>query len=205
MARNLPWSREELILALELYFRVGLADEQHPDVVELSRLLNRVPFHASRPDPLRFRNPNGVAMKLANFASLDPAHPGVALRRGGRGDLEVWNEFAGDRERLKRAAAEIRAQAAVGERGPEPASWSTAAYRPRLELAAVRRSRSASSSAAGRAGNRAGARDQGLSTRACPPGVSAKRQGASVPAKPGSPVQRELSRRKSWERSPTPG
>ncbi len=39
-ARNLPRSREELILALDLYVRAGLLDDTHPDVVALSRTLN---------------------------------------------------------------------------------------------------------------------------------------------------------------------
>jgi hypothetical protein len=49
-------------------------------------------------------------MKLANFAALDPAYPGVALSRGGQRDAEIWQEFAEDREQLAREAAAIRAR-----------------------------------------------------------------------------------------------
>src|SRR5688572_11563102 len=111
MSRNPTWSRDELILALETYFRIGMAGSAHPEVQQLSRTLNNLTLHAVRPDPERFRNPNGVAMKLANFAALDPAYPGIALSRGGRGDAEVWKEFATDRERLAREAQRIRQQA----------------------------------------------------------------------------------------------
>lgn len=110
MPRNPTWERDELILALDLYFRVGLASDDHPDVIDVSRLLNRLPIHSVRPDPARFRNPNGVAMKLANFAALDPSYPGVALGRGGRRDAQVWEEFAADRDHLARVAAAIRSQ-----------------------------------------------------------------------------------------------
>jgi hypothetical protein len=47
--------------------------------VELSRVLNSLPIHTVRPDLERFRNPNGVALKLANFAALDPAYPGRGI------------------------------------------------------------------------------------------------------------------------------
>jgi hypothetical protein len=108
MPRNPPWDRDELILTLDLYLREGMLDDRDAPVVELSDLLNRLALHPSRPDPGRFRNPNGVAMKLANFAAIDPTHHGTALSRYGRRDREVWDEFAGDRERLARAAATIR-------------------------------------------------------------------------------------------------
>jgi hypothetical protein len=111
MPRNPPWSREELILALDVYLRVGMAGSEHPEVLTLSRLLNRLRLHADRPDPERFRNPNGAAMKLANFAALDPTYPGVALSRGGRGDAAIWEEFAADRPRLAREARALRERA----------------------------------------------------------------------------------------------
>src|SRR5262249_11051821 len=67
----------------------------------------------SRPDQVRFRNRNGVALKLANFASLDPDYAGVGMSRGGRLDAEIWNEFAGRWDDLQTSAAAIRVQ--IGE------------------------------------------------------------------------------------------
>lgn len=112
MTRNPTWSREELILALDLYLRGGFLDDRHPDVIELSELLNRLA--ATAPTPT-FRNPNGVSMKLGNFRSLDPSHTGAGLPRIGRGDAAVWEEFAEDRTGLTAAAAEIRRRALEGE------------------------------------------------------------------------------------------
>jgi 5-methylcytosine-specific restriction protein A len=45
--RNPSWTRDELILAPDLYFRHNPArmSETHPSVVELSRLLNKLPIH----------------------------------------------------------------------------------------------------------------------------------------------------------------
>ena len=73
--RNPPWAEDELILALDLYLRQGRLDDTHPLVIELSEALNRLPIHSHRPDHARFRNPNGVALKLANFSALDPSYP----------------------------------------------------------------------------------------------------------------------------------
>ena len=44
-------------------------------MIELSHGLNALTLHPERPDAARFRNPNGVALKLANFAALDPNYP----------------------------------------------------------------------------------------------------------------------------------
>lgn len=108
--RNPPWSRDELILALDLYFRQSpkIGDATHPEVIELSKLLNAMPLHARRPDASRFRNPAGVAMKLNNFRGLDPTYHGTGLSHGAQADKDVWDEFAQDRERLHAVAAGIR-------------------------------------------------------------------------------------------------
>jgi hypothetical protein len=85
-SRNPPWQRDELILALDLYFRhpPQQSSSVHPEVIGLSELLNALPIHAHRPDPERFRNPNGVYMKLNNFSRFDPNHARAGLTRGGK-------------------------------------------------------------------------------------------------------------------------
>lgn len=113
MPVNPPWSRDELILALELYFRIHRVANRRAEIAELSRTLNALSSHEAHPDPGRFRNPNGVGMKLANFAAIDPEHEGISLRRGGRADREVWAEFTSDREALAREAARIRARVSL--------------------------------------------------------------------------------------------
>jgi hypothetical protein len=56
---NPDWTRDELIIALDLYMRLGrrVADDSHPDVIAVSDLLNSLPIHDDRPDAGRFRNP----------------------------------------------------------------------------------------------------------------------------------------------------
>jgi 5-methylcytosine-specific restriction protein A len=112
--RNPKWAVDELILALDLYLRAGLLDAKHAEVVELSRVLNALPIHTVRPYAETFRNPNGVALKLANLAALDPGYAGKGMAAGGRLDAEVWHQYVNDREMLARLAAELR-EAADGK------------------------------------------------------------------------------------------
>ena len=68
--RNPPWSRDELVLALDLYkrrYRDGIVRDD-PEITDLSEILNALTIHAERPDAARFRNPNGIYMKMGNFA-----------------------------------------------------------------------------------------------------------------------------------------
>ena len=106
--RNPTWAVEELVLALDLYLRSGLLDKADRDVIDLSRLLNDLTVHSERPDAVRFRNPSGVALKLANFAAIDPNHAGRGMTRGGKRDAEVWKQYASDEDALAVAAAALR-------------------------------------------------------------------------------------------------
>lgn len=117
--RNPPWTEEELVLALDLYLREGLLGNKHSDVQDLSRALNALDLHAERPDADRFRNPNGVALKLANLAALDPNYPGHGMRRGGRRDAEVWERYASDEDALAEAASAVRKGLALPTQAPQ--------------------------------------------------------------------------------------
>ena len=108
MARNPPWTRDELILALDLYHRVGRKHEgpAHPDVIALSEALNRLPIHEGHGEAT-FRNPSGVAMKLGNFLAHDPEYAGSGLSRGNRLEAVVWAEFSSNPSRLSSVARAI--------------------------------------------------------------------------------------------------
>jgi len=107
MTRNRPWSREELILALDLYLKIGASYKTHPDVIELSVVLNRVSDLTRESDATRFRNPNGVAMKLGNFARLDGDYSGTGLSHGNKMESGVWDEFSSNRGHLVSVVGEI--------------------------------------------------------------------------------------------------
>ena len=107
-SRNPPWAEEELVLALDLYLRSGLLRATHSVVVDLSHVLRNLQIHIERPDAARFRNANGVALKLANFAAIDPNHHGRGMAQVGKRDAEVWERYASDEDALAEAAAAVK-------------------------------------------------------------------------------------------------
>lgn len=110
MTRNPKWSRDELILALDLYMRVNPVhtSDTNPEIIELSEILNSLPIHPNKDQSEKFRNANGVYMKLCNFLRLDPNYKGLGLQRGGKLEEVIWNEFSQDQKRLSSIAAAIR-------------------------------------------------------------------------------------------------
>ncbi|MFA5354777.1 MAG: HNH endonuclease [Thermodesulfovibrionales bacterium] len=85
------WSREELILAFNLYCTIpyGTFHGRNPKVIELANLIGRTP--------------NSLALKLSNFASFDPYHKarGIkGLQNVGRLDREIWDEFTNNWDAL---------------------------------------------------------------------------------------------------------
>lgn len=112
------WTEEERILALELYLRHGVGSATDEHTIALSEELNRRAFHpdaGSRPD---FRNANGVNLKLANFAALDPSYDGAGMRSTSIGDEITWERYAGDRDLLDAAVATIRRGEPLVQIGP---------------------------------------------------------------------------------------
>lgn len=109
-SRNPDWVREEVILALDVYFRIDVvrASAETPEIVELSQFLNTLPFHRTRSTNPSFRNPIGVHMILCNFLSLDDTYSGVGLSRGSKLQKEVWSEFEGNADAVALAARKIR-------------------------------------------------------------------------------------------------
>jgi putative restriction endonuclease len=85
------WTKEQLKLAFYLYCQLpfGKLHQRNPEIIKLANMIGRTP--------------SAVAMKLVNFASLDPAI--TSTGRSGLGnassmDREVWEEFHADWEKL---------------------------------------------------------------------------------------------------------
>ena len=128
--RNPTWVRDELILALDMYLRFtgNPPRKGSAEIDELSETLNRLGRYLGIATRDRFRNVNGVYMKLMNYRRFDPAFTQagkVGLSRGGKAEEDVWNEFAGDPQRCREVAETIRqvlASAQEGETVAEPAA-----------------------------------------------------------------------------------
>jgi len=127
-----PWSREELILALDLYCRIPFkrTKANNPDVIELASLLRR--------------SPASVARKLGNFGSFDPE-----LRRRrikglvhtGKLDREIWKEFNDNWNELVLEAARLRMEYGAGMKLDDQADASLSVPPGASEREAIRRIR----------------------------------------------------------------
>ena len=85
------WSREELIIAFNLYLKLpfGRLHSRTSEIISLASIINRTP--------------SSVAMRLNNFASVDPYHirRGIIGLTGGKRQVQpIWDEFANNKEEL---------------------------------------------------------------------------------------------------------
>ena len=105
---NPEWTRDELILGLDLYFRLKRQQisRTNPDIVALSSLLNDLPIHPAHSRDDCFRNPASVSMELRGFLRFDQHYDGEGLRCAKLGE-QVWDEFSEDRDRLHKTAEAI--------------------------------------------------------------------------------------------------
>ena len=112
--RNPIWSRDELILALDLYLKHRKAPpgKNSPEVIELSNFLAEMGKTLGVGNAETYRNPSGVYMKMMNFMRFDPEYTRdgkVGLTRGNKDEGVVWGEFASDLKRLTEVVGAIRA------------------------------------------------------------------------------------------------
>lgn len=93
------WSREELILAFDLYCRIPFQQTKasHREVQELAQLLDRTSA--------------AVARKLGNFGAFDPELKSrniSGLGHAGKLDRRIWDEFHNDWNQLVFEAHQLR-------------------------------------------------------------------------------------------------
>lgn len=117
------WAPDERMLALDLYLRTRGTTSYDPgskEIVDLSNELRALRLFADRirSNP-RFRNPAGVSLKIHNFESIDPDHPGKGMTNLGAGDIETWEEWAHRPDELAQAVALIRARGKADDAPPE--------------------------------------------------------------------------------------
>lgn len=101
MTRSDLWTREQMILVLNLYMKLpfGKMDSRTPEVKHLAEVIGRTA--------------GAVAYRLTNFASCDPILKarGVKGMVNGRNQCQpYWDEFSHDRERLMYESELILAQ-----------------------------------------------------------------------------------------------
>lgn len=92
------WSREQLIVAFALYCQTpfGKMHKSNPEIVRVAKIIGRTP--------------SSLAMKLVNFASLDPTITKTGRKGLGNAsseDRKVWDEFHANWEELALQSAKI--------------------------------------------------------------------------------------------------
>jgi 5-methylcytosine-specific restriction protein A len=105
---NPNWTRDETILALDLYLASGvqMPSPRSPEVIALSSLLRSLPYHAEAAKKPSFRNPDGVAFKLQNIRQVAT---GKGLGNVSQTDRTVWADFGHRRGEVTRLSQAIRA------------------------------------------------------------------------------------------------
>lgn len=81
---DILWTRDQLILVINLYNKItfGQMHSRNPAVIALAGVIDR--------------KPNAVALKLVNFASLDPRLKQKGMEKTSVLDRLVWKEFSSD-------------------------------------------------------------------------------------------------------------
>jgi hypothetical protein len=92
----MDWSRDHLLIAMHLYCQIpfGQMHKSNPTIIAVAEKMGR--------------SPSSLAMKLVNFASLDPVHRarGIkGLRNASRADRAIWEDFNSDWNGATDAAA----------------------------------------------------------------------------------------------------
>jgi len=101
MAGVNPWTRDQLLVALTLYSQIpfGRLHSRNPDIIDYAKRLGRTP--------------SSPAMKLVNFASLDPfiiESGRTGLKGASKADRAIWQEMSEDISSI-----EIQCEQAMGK------------------------------------------------------------------------------------------
>lgn len=91
MAKSNNWSREETIVAFNVYCKIPFksSSKNNPTIIKYAQIIGR--------------SPSSLNMKIGNFGRLDPElrkQGIVGLGNGSKLDEIVWNEFNGNWEKL---------------------------------------------------------------------------------------------------------
>ncbi len=91
MATRINWSRDQLLIAFNLYCQMpfGKMHSRNPEIIKCAEIIGRTP--------------SALAMKLVNIASLDPAITSTGrsgLKGASSSDKAMWEEMQSDWDRF---------------------------------------------------------------------------------------------------------
>ena len=106
--KDLDWTREELVLALDLALRYGPLPAADSKVARLSQELRRLDVHPREAHLPNHRSPDAVAMMVQKFAALDPKWKTTTSRDRSPAVDAVWAEFGANISRVRTEAQQVR-------------------------------------------------------------------------------------------------
>ena len=121
---QLDWKREEVILAMSFYVTSGafaggpIPGQSSAQIVQLSNLLKKLGAYPPEVQGEKYRNPNGVYLKLMNLRAIQ-AEGVHGMNAYSQLDAAVWRDFVDDLPKLHADAADIRMR--LGEGAIQPA------------------------------------------------------------------------------------
>ena len=109
---NPSWTRDETILALDLYFEFdgAIPSDNDKRIIALSDRLRALSGHAQNARRESFRNPAGVAFKLQNLRQVAT---GKGLVNVSAMDRLVWDQFGAQRAYVREIARRIEVSAPI--------------------------------------------------------------------------------------------
>jgi 5-methylcytosine-specific restriction protein A len=130
---NPKWARDEVLLALDLYFQCGgrVPASNDPRVVALSETLRGLPYHPASARKPSFRNADGVVFKLENLRQVAT---GKGLANVAAIDRQIWVEYGQRPDELAQVVRAIRNSVLAISAGNPIDEWEFAEGRLLTEL-----------------------------------------------------------------------
>ncbi|MFC5849233.1 HNH endonuclease [Deinococcus petrolearius] len=116
MAKNLKWTEEELILALNLYLKRSrrVPRKTSTESKELSSILNSLPIYSEIEKQGSFRTADSVTLKIENIKAKDPFFEKqhlegskIGMQKGGGGVIDLWIKYQDKLDRVSSDALAI--------------------------------------------------------------------------------------------------
>ena len=110
---RLDWTREEVILAMDFYVVCGalsgqpIPGQESGEIAELSRLLRSLGAYPPEIQGEKYRNPQGVYLKLMNLRAIQ-THGAHGMNAYSQLDAAVWRDYIDSLPGLHAEAADIR-------------------------------------------------------------------------------------------------
>ena len=129
-AARLAWTRDEIVLAMDLYVTVGafsggpIPGKSATSIVQLSELLKQLSAYPPELQGDKYRNPDGVYLKLTNLRAIQTEGE-HGMNAYSQLDAAIWREYVDDLPRLQAEAADMREQVREGIIAPAKATPSS--------------------------------------------------------------------------------